>query len=224
VKLINLVSEGRRQQIEPTTRLLFQLYQQGIDRAILLENGLIRETTFMNACIVAGIVGEYAWGQSFWQAYHQRIMGSGGEEAAAFARASLYFQAGQFAAANQFLQQVNTSDLKNRFRLQFLYVRILFELYLQDDTYLPSLEARIQAVRQLLKLEKRFNTMYLKGYRNFLNGLLEMTRIRERPQGEERLPAFWQWLETTTPLQLQEWLIKKARQAFPGSEPSDASE
>ena len=71
--LLNILARKLREGYEKINSLIFSLYAYAFENNLLLQNGRLTETTFINICMIAGKEGKREWQEKFFKEYQNYI-------------------------------------------------------------------------------------------------------------------------------------------------------
>ncbi len=195
---IRKIRSGNRLFIEE----LLHLYLNGIEEAILLENGELSPWTFKNIVKLGLGTKRYGWTENFVKAYIDKLPYSFREDALHYNLANLHFIKGAYGAAIAHLNQV---EFKDPYYLLDSRV-LLLKVYYEEDE-IEVMLALAQSFRVFLKRNKVFTNSVKNVYLNFIKILVKLDRLYKERNVEELIETIEQMPSLTD----REWLLNKAK-------------
>lgn len=157
-------------------RKLFALYQQMLERKILIESdGFLAHWNYKNIATVGLRLGDYDWVKSFNESYQEFLSPEYRENAYNYNLAAYYYETKAYKSAMQLLQQVEFSDIYYHLSAKSTLVKIYFELE-EDD----SLSYLILAFQALLRRNRHIPRSTVELYENLLRFVRQAQRLRSR--------------------------------------------
>ncbi|MEM7574728.1 MAG: hypothetical protein AAF433_17615 [Bacteroidota bacterium] len=190
---------NRDPQIE-TLRIALELYQLGLDRALLFEGGQLSVFTFNNLLGIAFRLQEIDFARSFLYKFGNKLAREHQKEVLAFNTARLCYAEKNYHAALVSLQNIDYQDPFDLLNARMLQIRIYYE----SEEY-QALADLIRATRALLRRRKL-------GYHqeNFRNNLRLTQRLLQLNWSDQQaVHQLEQQIQSTAPLSEREWLIQQ---------------
>lgn len=138
----------RQINIDPSKRDYFlketlALYQAGLQKQFLLENGILSHFTFQNILIIALGLKEFLWVEQFIEEHRERLPEQYKITSINYGLAQLNFYQQKYQEALGYLQKLEESDLYTRINAKIMYVQIYYALeeYEVLDSSLASFTA-----------------------------------------------------------------------------------
>lgn len=113
-------------------RETLELYQNGLENELLLENGRLSHFTFNNIAGIAVRIGEYNWVEDFMHRYKSFLNPSYQEITFSHNAAKLEHARKNYDLALQYLQKADYKDLINNMAAKTLQMKIFYEMG-EDD-------------------------------------------------------------------------------------------
>jgi len=130
---------------EAFVREAFDLYRQGFQRQLLIENHLISKFTFLNVIRIGLKLKEFAWVSDFINSHQQFIEESYRNSIVRFSLARLDFEKGDYDSAMKILVQADFDDV-----LVYLSAKaMLVRMYYEQSEY-DALESLLESMRTYL--------------------------------------------------------------------------
>ncbi|MEM9821655.1 MAG: hypothetical protein AAF985_11305, partial [Bacteroidota bacterium] len=192
---VRQANEGQGQYVEE----LFDLYREGLEKNILLENGLLSRFTYHNA-VGAGLRTEhFAWTEQFINNYKNTLEKKYRESSYSFNRARLEYNRKHYDEALQLLQKSNYRDLLLNLAAKTLLLKIYFELE-EFDLLEAHLEAMLRYIRR-----KRVMGYHKTNYLNIIR--LARKLISINTFDKKALTTLAQQIEATEELTERNWFL-----------------
>lgn len=192
---IKTYNNGQEQYLKET----FELYQQALDKDILLENGQLSAFAFTNIIGIALKLGQLAWTSDFIETYQHYLDSEIKKTYVHYSIAKLKFAQQKYSEAMLLLQQVDSSDLFLNISVKVMLLKIYYELAEYDvlDSFLHSFNVFLQR-KKLIGYHKE----------NYLN-VIKLTQklLTVNSFDKEAIAALWQQIQNTPKLSEQEWLL-----------------
>ena len=183
---------------------LFDLYEQGLQKRILLPNGEINERNFKNIVTTALRTKKAEWAHDFIEQYHHSLNKTVRANAYGYNLANYYFYTKQYDKALLNLQKVQLSDLFYGLDARSLMIKCYYEL---DER-----EAFINAYfsfRMFVQRRKNVSEQHRKNYLNFLR--LTKKLINLRPRDKKAMDALIKEVSASKALADKNWLEEKLK-------------
>ncbi|MEM8909429.1 MAG: hypothetical protein AAGD05_16400, partial [Bacteroidota bacterium] len=142
---VRQANEGQSQYLEQ----LYELYREGLKKAVLLENGILSRFTYHNAVGVGLRTGHYVWTEQFIQEYKPALEKKYRNSSYSFNQARLEYDRKNYQAALPLLQQSNYRDLLLNLAAKTLLLKIYYELEEYD-----LLDSHLEAMLKYLRRKK----------------------------------------------------------------------
>ncbi|MEQ8702278.1 MAG: hypothetical protein RIC19_00070 [Phaeodactylibacter sp.] len=157
-------------------RRALELYQLALDRALLIEEGVLSQYTYNNILMLAIGLQEWSWGRQFLEDYRSALPAMERENLYRYNLATLHFRQGAYAEAMELLRRVTFSDVLYNLNARTMLLRTYYELEEYDALFalLDSFEVYIRRQKGM-------------GYhRSHYQALLQFTRrLLHLPEGDK---------------------------------------
>ncbi len=182
---------------------LFELYQEGLDQAYLLTNGLISRFTYRNIVTLGLIQKEYDWVESFLNEYQFKLEKSYQESMYSFCLARLEYSRQNYGEALQLLQKSEYEDLL----LNLSAKTVVLKIYFATEEF-DALDAHLEAMNTFIR-RKKVMGYHRENYRQ----LIRLTRkiLELQPYDQEGKRALQQKIQETKSVAEKEWLLEQLR-------------
>lgn len=179
------------------------LYKQGLDAKLLLENGWLSAFTFSNIVIIALRLGESTWVSQFLEQYRHQLHPKRREGVFALNAARLAYQNKEHRQALQHLHRFDDRDFIHQLSAKIIQLKIYFE---NGDFNL--LAAHIKNTRAFLRRVKH-HSYHKQIYINIF--FLTEQLMKLSPYDKEKKEKLRQQIIETEPLTEKDWLLNQLR-------------
>lgn len=209
IRQINL---GKREY----QRELFELYQEGVKKELLINNGILSEWDYKNVVTLGCKLQEFNWTEKFINDYKEKLPASKRENAYKYNLANLFYNKKQYDEALETLLHVEFTDVKYHLNTTFLLLRTYYAL--KDTEALLSL---IETFRVYVIRNKKMTTDQKKGYTNFLRFAKKLVLLKHqsatytRKSLAEKVEDLAQKIEQTSNVINKYWLMEECQMSEP---------
>lgn len=180
-------------------RVTLGLYQQALERELLLENGMLSRFAYHNIVGVAVRLGEVAWAEQFIHQYRPMLDKSYREAAFSFNLARVAYARGAYGDALLYLQKADYKDFINGMNARILQLKIYYE-----SREYNLLESHLDSIQHFVRRQQAV------GYHrdNYLN-IARYTRalMRLSPGDAQAAAELRRQIAAETTLTEKEWLL-----------------
>lgn len=181
------------------------LYEEGIKRRVLFDQGELSPWTFTNVVKLALRLQRHEWIEDFIDRYGEFLPEPFRDNALHYNLAELYYYTQRYEEAQLELNQVAFSDLN-----YYLGARVLLaKVYFETDEIEPLLSL-LSAFIIFLKRNRKISSKLKQTYLNFCHFLFQI--IKNRPKKREQLREA---ISNTELLTDRAWLLEKLAQQKP---------
>ncbi|NRB52548.1 MAG: hypothetical protein HRU41_33110 [Saprospiraceae bacterium] len=155
--LINDCTQVYKQGVSEILAAIFELYKFGIKNELLLAQGRLTESTYLNIVGVGNALKDFSYVQEFVFRYTQHLPSEVREDATTWSKAHCYYHQGFFDDAIAALIQY---DFKNKLfthRARIIEVQAYFEIFLQNHSYYLLFSSNLSALEAKMRNEKRLS-------------------------------------------------------------------
>lgn len=194
---IGQLNEGKQHYLRET----FSLYQEALEKEIMLENGHLSPWTYKNI-VAAGLkLREFEWTEHFLQAYRRRLDPIHQDSMYAYNLARMRFAQQDFKAVTKLLRTLETKDLFTRIDAKVMISKSFFELGEQN-----LLEYHLENFKQLLG-RKEVLTYHRDKYLNFIRYFKKVIRLN--PYDQRKKTELIRTIREQQDLMEQKWFLEK---------------
>lgn len=197
-------------------RELFELYQEGVKKELLINNGVLSEWDYKNVVTLGCKLREFNWTEKFIYEYKEKLPASKRENAYKYNLANLFYNKNQYDEALETLLHVEFTDVKYHLNTTFLLLRTYYAL---EDT--EALLSLIETFRVYVIRNKKMTTDQKKGYTNFLRFAKKLVLLKHqsatytRKSLAEKVENLAQKIEQTSNVINKYWLLEECQVAEP---------
>lgn len=192
---IGQIRDGQRAWALP----LFELYENGLNRGLLVESGLLSPWTYKNMVKIGLNLKRFGWVESFVLAYSKMLPEAEKEDALHYNLAELYFFQARYDEALQQLHRVEFTDIHYNLGSRALLAKIYYEQGQSDP-----LEAALRAFLVFLRRQSKVPVAVREPYKNFARILLRFQKSLP-----EHLPALKKEVLSLPSLNNRDWILQK---------------
>lgn len=196
---INFCNVQIMQRPEPYVAEAFELYANGIQSGILLENGEFSPWHFKNVVGLAIRQQKYSWAEAFIADYVRQLPREFQQDALHFNFALLYYNTRRFDEALQHLQKVEFTDVYYSLGAKVMLCQIYFE-----EGHYDALDSLLHAFGAYLRRNRFISENQRQAYANFIFFLKKIAASDPR-----HLAGLSPEIEKTNPVAVKDWLIQK---------------
>ncbi len=205
IRQINL---GKREY----QRELFELYQEGVKKELLINNGILSEWDYKNVVTLGCKLQEFSWTEKFINEYKEKLPLSKRENAYKYNLANLFYNKKQYNEAIETLLHVQFTDVKYHLNTTFLLLRTYYAL---GDT--EALLSLIETFRIYVIRNRKMTTDQKKGYTNFLRFAKKLVLLKHqsatytRKTLKEKVDSLAQKIQDTNNVINKYWLLEECQ-------------
>lgn len=200
--LMNYVIGETRQNKEVYLILLFQLYQFGIDKKILLINERFVADHFVNLMYVASYLNEFEWINRLLNEWEELIISWLPPSAFNLSMARLTFAQGLFNECQTYLLDIDYSSYVFSFRAKTIEIACSYEL----KESIVRIESQCKAYENYLRRHASTHEENCIGGLNFIYIIRQLIKVN--PKKEKLLQSFNDFKFIIFPKWLQEKIIE----------------
>lgn len=189
---------------EKYVRSVFELYQYGLEHAILIENKLLSRFTYKNIITAAIRLQEYKWAVQFIEEYTPFLEQTYQKPYAMYAKAKLHFSLGDFDTTLELLVQVEFDHLFLSMDTKTMLLKIYYE---RND--IDALMALLASFRRLLQRKTVF-AYHREIYKNII--VLTEKLLAVPLNDTTKIAELRAEIQQTNPLTEKPWLLKQLEQ------------
>lgn len=182
-------------------REVFSWYKNGLERTVLVENGLLSHFTFKNIAATALKLQEFAWTENFIENYQHFLTPKFRETYTHYSLSKLRYNQGNYQEAMQRLLQMEYNDLFLNLDAKVMLLKMYFEL-----GELEALDALLASFKIYIERNKKL------GYHqeNYLN-IIRLTRklTEMNPFDKNAKIGLKAEIENTIILGERQWLLRQ---------------
>lgn len=194
---IQQLNQGQRNYLQHA----FQLYQQGLEAGIFLENGYLSRFTYNNIALAGMGLKEFVWTEQFLRKYQDHIEEQHRLSTFNFNLATLYYRKKDYWQAMALLRDTEFKDVLHGLEGRKMLLVIYYE---QEE--ISALQSLLDSFRNLIYRQTRI------GYHkeNYLN-LIRFTQqlLKCTPTDQRSLEKLRKAVQNCGKVAEREWLLEK---------------
>ncbi len=179
----------------------FELYRQGFEKEILIDNGEISRFTFPNVVTLGLYLKEFEWVQNFITNYQHYLDGKYRNDIVQFCFAKFHYEKRDFDAALKVCSQVDYDDI-----LMNLYSRAMaMKIYYQQSEF-DVLDSYLESFRNYV-VRKKVLGYHKSNYKNIIR--LTKKLLKVNPYSKRDKEKLKKEIKEANPLTEREWLLQQ---------------
>jgi hypothetical protein len=181
---------------------LFSLYKFSVTEKLVIQNGVIPQTSFKNIVQIAIRVQDLEWAKSFIKEFKEYINEAEKENAFYFTSSMIYFSESNFSKAIKELSKVDFDKFHFDTEARILLCKCYYEC-----EELDALDSLIISFKRLLQRKTNISKTILTLYKNFLKTLSVLYTLH--PRDKKKIFALKQEIEDNKLVAEKLWLLEK---------------
>ena len=179
----------------------FEMYKQGFDKDLFLDNDIISRWTFLNVVLIALKLNEFEWVENFINKNQIYLEEKHKESLVNISFAIFYYQKRDFSKAMNYLLQYEHDDLTINLRAK----NILLKIYYEEDE-IGALESLLGSMRTYLS-RKKVMGYHKDNFKNIIN--LTKKLLKVKPYDKDQKIKLKTLIEEADPLTTDDrnWLL-----------------
>lgn len=146
---------------------VFSLYKFGLGNNILVDNNLMRSSTFSNIITVGANQKAYDWVEDFIENHKKYLAASTRDDTYFFGLGLLFFHKKEFSKTIDLISNHKFSKQLQNLQSKTILLRAYFEQYLLDNSYYELLIAQTQAFEKFIRRNELISESKKERYLNF---------------------------------------------------------
>ncbi len=179
----------------------FELYRQGFDCNILIENEATSRWTFQNVVLIGLKLQEFSWVEHFITNFQQYLEEKHRKSVVAYSLARMYYERGNYDASIRHLNAADYDDILINLNAKTL----LFKMYYEQEE-LDALESLLESMRNYL-VRKKVMGYHKSNYKNIIRFTKKL--LKANPYNNGQLDKLRKEIEVASPLTEKEWLLRQ---------------
>lgn len=181
---------------------IFGLYQEALDRQVLLEGDSLSPWDYKNIVVVGLRLSEYDWVEAFIRSYREKIPSEHRENAFTYNLAKLHFYKRHYSEVLKLLQQLEYEDVFYNLDAKTMLLKIYYELH-----EIEALDSLIESFRTFLRRNKLISASHRTNYLNLILFVKKLSRVRYGDR--KRIAKIKADFEATRQIADADWLREK---------------
>ncbi|HFA51863.1 MAG TPA: hypothetical protein ENJ95_22835 [Bacteroidetes bacterium] len=199
IHAINFCIRKIRQNEEPYVEKALQLYINGIETGILLEEGILSPFTFKNVIKLGLRLKRFDSTDHFISKYSDKLAPKFRQNAVSYGLADLNYHKGNFETSMMHLRKVGFTDIFFTLSAKTMLLKLYY-----DNNETEALYSLISSFQIFLSRNKLISNEFRKTYQHFIKLLNQISKT-DKPS---KLKNISEMIETTEPLTERKWLLE----------------
>ncbi len=188
-------------QQENYLREIFDLYKNGLDSNVFIENGQISRFTYTNIAVTSFRLREFDWAHQFLLNYRDKLPEAQRQGAFAFNLARYYCERGDYAQAMPLLLEMDFDHLLHNLIAKAMLAKMYWETQEMD-----ALESLLASFAVYLRRKRQMSEQQRAGYQNFVRFV---RRLQALPPGKKAArKALREEIVNTSLVAEKDWLLR----------------
>ena len=183
----------------------FELYQELIQKEIIIENGELNPWHFKNVILVGLRLGEYKWAEEFIAKYQTYLAKEYRKNAVTYNLAQLYFYQKDYNKVIEQLRDVEYDDLAYNLNSKMMLIAIYYETEEFDPLY-----SLFDSFRTYLNRHKEISPNRKSQYLKFISFTKKITNLN--PNDQHAAGQIKKELEEEKAVANKKWLLEKVEE------------
>lgn len=179
----------------------FDLYKEGLEKDIFLENGVMSRFTFGNIAIAGLNLKEFDWVEKFIHEQQHFLEEKHRDGLVQFNLARLYFEKKNYKKAMQSIAALNYDDIL----VNLLSKTMLLKMYYELDEF-DALESLIESMRNYVQ-RKEVMGYHKSSFKNLISSTKKLLKIV--PGDTDQIGKAKAEIKTIEPLMERKWLLEQ---------------
>ncbi len=182
----------------------FEIYKNGFENKILLDEGFISRYTFINVITIGGDIKEFEWISKFIIEYQQYLEEQYRESVVSYCLGKLYFEKGEYKKAMEQYNQMEYDDILMNMNAKVMQIQMFYEQgeFELIDSFLESTRAYLT--------RKKVIGYHRDNFKNFLKFARKLVRIN--PSSRPQRDKLKEEITTTSPVKQKKWILEKLKE------------
>ena len=183
---------------------LFNLYKEGMDSMILIENDELSRFTFRNLVNLGIVLQEFEWVNNFIEKYQQYLSSKYREDFVLFAKARLHYVKKEYKQAMQIIATLDFDDVLN-----YLYSKTMLTMMYYEEEEFDALESLLDSMRVYLR-RKQVMGNHNAIYSNVITYSRKLIKVN--PFDKSQVEKLRKEVAEANPLPNKPWFLKQIEQ------------
>ena len=182
-------------------REIFDLYQNGLESSVFIENGQISRFTYTNIALTAFRLHEFDWAHDFLQLYRDKLPETQRQGTFAFNLARYHCERGDYAQAMPLLLEMDFDDVLHNLIAKAMLAKMYWE-----TKEIDALESLLASFTAYLRRKRQVSEQQRTAYQNFVRF---MRRLQALPPGKKAARgALKEDIANTALVAEKDWLLR----------------
>jgi hypothetical protein len=189
--------------VEGFVRQAFDLYKHGLEKKILIQNGLVSRWTFRNVVTNGTMLKEFEWTERFIQNYQQYLEDQYRENIVHYSMAKLHFEKKEYDQSMRLLAQMEYDDILMNLAAKTMLLKMYYE---RDE--LDALDSLLESMRVYMRRKKVIG-YHKSNYQSIISLTRKLTHLNLYDKDSTK--RFREEVLATNPLTERRWLLEQVK-------------
>ena len=189
--------------VEAFIQAAFELYREGFEQGVLIENKNVSRWTFLNAVINGLKLQEYDWVENFIHDNQIYLEENNRHSVVCYSKARLYYEKGDYDQSMHFINEAEYDDILINLNAK----TILFKMYYEQEEY-DALESLLESIRNYL-VRKKVMGYHKSNYQNIIRYTKKL--LKANPYNQNQKIKLQEEIKAANPLTEREWLLEQVK-------------
>lgn len=187
----------------------FDLYKLALAKGLLLNDGLLPDTTFLNIVVTATTLEETDWATQFVKEYLPVLPDDRQADASHLGKAYIDFALQNYLEVKQHVRDIQSNAIFYLLRIKSLSLRSYFLQFLKDPTYYEVVIHTSRSFDKFLQRNPALSARRIQAYLNLTAFVRSLARLLSHQQkGRERIQQLMHELDEMETVVARPWLKK----------------
>jgi hypothetical protein len=182
----------------------FELYKEGFEKKVLIQDGQISRFAFQNAITLGLYVKEYEWVENYIHQFKTYLDEKYRNDFVLSGLAKLHYERKEYDAAMKICSQTDFEDILMNLTSRTIMMKIYFE---QNET--DALDSYLESFRNYV-VRKKVLGYHKSNYKNIISLTKKLFKVN--PYNKKDKDKLRKEIEVLNPLTEREWLLEQLHQ------------
>jgi hypothetical protein len=200
------INYGKSQDI----RGQFDLYKKGLEKKILIVNGLMTPESFTNLVVLAIHLEEFDWAEKFIKKYSNYLSENIQEACIIFCKGNIAFKKGAYDETIRLLWNCKFDQLSFDIRTKSITVRALVELFYEHPDKYEFCSGQILTIEKYIRRRKDLSETKSNAYLNFIKASKKIMNLKWKNKfNEGEIKKLKKRVSDESNIIAKAWLLQK---------------
>ncbi len=207
--LLNYVIRQVPYQEINSVKEVFNWYQFGIEKAVLIPNKQINSTTFMNVVLAGAKLKKFNWVRQFISEYEMFLEENTREDTKMLALSFWHFHKGEYDSSIDLLLEHKFSESIHQTPAKTLLIKTYYELFSNNNSYYSLVEDSCSAFEMYIRRNSKIGEQRSKSYLNFIQFTRKLLKAKNSFDPLNKNKTLEIQLTELKPIMHRSWLKAK---------------